>query len=115
MSSWKRKIGVVRDARLKDRATLEGTVRRQDYLIEEFQKSLRSSQLQHADTVTFAKQTIRDLNWRRVWVELAAVALLRVLEKHANQLYQEVEGAYTCHPTPSPRLRDVTDSGLVIF
>lgn len=111
MSSWERKITVMRDARLQDRAKLRGTVKSQDLLIEELHK--RSAI--YSKLLTSANIGIRALNWRRFWTEIAAIALLRILEKYANQLYQEVEGAYTCHPTPSPRLRDVTDSGLVVF
>ena len=62
----------------------------------------------------FFRATVRAVNWQRVFAEIGYAATLRCVEKYANQLYQEIESAHVAHPTPA-QLRDVTDSGLVVF
>ena len=114
MSSWKRKIGVVRDARLANRAKLRGAVKNQDKDIADLQGALEGCRQACEDQATYFRAAVRSVNWQRVFAEIGYAATLRCVEKYANQLYHEIESAHVAHPTPV-QLRDVTDSGLVVF
>ena len=114
MSSWKRKIGVVRDARLKDRATLRGAIKRQDKDIAALQNQVQIGREEYIKHFADLRAAVRAVNWQRVFAEIGYAATLRCVEKYANQLYHEIESAHVAHPTPV-QLRDVTDSGLVVF
>lgn len=92
MSSWKRKIGVVREQRLSEKAKLKGLVNQ------------LAAKVMHLDALVRvqAVQTT-ELAIARFWTDVSAVALLKLVEKYDNLLFQEVEGGYSCHPSP-PRL-----------
>ena len=110
MSSWKRKIGVMRDARLQDRVTLKGMLKRQDKDIADLRMGIDGRDM----IIGQLKTAVRAVNWQRVFAEIGYAATLRCVEKYANQLYHEIESAHVAYPTPV-QLRDVTDSGLVVF
>lgn len=101
MSSWKRKIGVIRDIRLSEKAKLRGSV------------LTLAARVNHMDLLVRVQAAqATEAAFMRFWTDIAAVALLKLVEKYDNILFQEVEGGYSCHPSP-PRLL-VEDSRIFV-
>lgn len=109
-----RQIGAVREERLNDRAKLRGAVKQQAQEIVSLSGEVEK--LRHVIVVQaeHLKAAIRAVNWQRVFAEIGYAATLMCVRKYANQLYSDIESAHVAEPSP-PRIRDVSDSGLVVF